>query len=63
MAREISSYGFDALDEMEKDRKDLRSGDLDIKMAQVRCTQANSTARLMGETLRSKKFETALKIS
>lgn len=57
MPKELSKYGYTALDEIEDDMRNVAEGTLDHPTARVRCTQANSTARLMGETLRAEKFK------
>lgn len=60
MAKKLSQYGIELLDELKKDRSKFRKGEIDGADARSIAQLANSTGRIMRETLNSKKFEIAL---
>lgn len=63
MAKKISKYGYDLLDELQADRKNYRSGKIDSDQARTVATLANSTTRAMRATLLSKRYEAAVAVA
>jgi hypothetical protein len=59
--KKISDYGVKLLKELEHDRKSFRNKDMDREDAKTIAIMANSTSRVMRETLNSRKFEFAKK--
>ena len=55
----VSSHGHRLLKELEADRRNFRDKKIDVKEAQTLAILANSTSRVMRETINSKKFELA----
>lgn len=59
MAKKLSEYGTRMLDELERDRSSFRKKQIDREDAKAIAILANSTSRVMRETLNSRKFEFA----
>jgi hypothetical protein len=59
MTKKLSEYGTRMLDELEKDRSSFRKKDIEREDAKTIAILANSTSRVMRETLNSRKFEFA----